>query len=143
MQLTLVTVHVLGATIWTGGHLVLALSVLPRALRQRSPEMVAQFESSFERVAIPALLVQVVTGVWLALRRAPDFTTWFMFRDRVSILILAKLLVLMATAGLAIDARARLVPGLNEAKLRPLAMHIVPVTVLSVLFVVLGVLLRT
>ena len=27
--------HVLAATVWTGGHLVLATTVLPRALRER------------------------------------------------------------------------------------------------------------
>lgn len=33
----LLLLHILGATIWTGGHIVLALVVLPRALRERSP----------------------------------------------------------------------------------------------------------
>ena len=32
----LVIVHALAATVWTGGHLVLDLGVLPRALRERS-----------------------------------------------------------------------------------------------------------
>ena len=27
--------HVLGATIWTGGHLILALTILPRVLREQ------------------------------------------------------------------------------------------------------------
>ncbi len=31
------TFHVLAATIWTGGHIVLATVVLPRVLRQRTP----------------------------------------------------------------------------------------------------------
>ncbi|MHC4991337.1 MAG: CopD family protein [Planctomycetota bacterium] len=142
MQLTLVTIHVLGATIWTGGHLVLAIGVLPRALRRGAPELVAQFESSFERVGIPALLLQVVTGVWLALRRVPDFTAWFMFQDHVAALIFTKLMLLVITVGLAVDARLRLLPSLDETKLRSLAMHIVPVTILSVLFVIFGVAMR-
>jgi len=33
----LVIVHALAATVWTGGHLVLDLGVLPRALRAASP----------------------------------------------------------------------------------------------------------
>ena len=32
----LVIVHALAATVWTGGHLVLDLGVLPRALRAQS-----------------------------------------------------------------------------------------------------------
>ena len=36
--------HVLGATVWTGGHLVLALGILPQVLRERSPERLLAFE---------------------------------------------------------------------------------------------------
>ncbi len=36
--------HVLSATIWTGGHLVLALGVLPDALRRRDRAAVAAFD---------------------------------------------------------------------------------------------------
>jgi len=31
----LLTLHVLGACVWTGGHLVLAVAVLPRAVARR------------------------------------------------------------------------------------------------------------
>lgn len=61
------TAHLLGAAVWTGGHLVLALSVLPKALRERSPQVLRDFEAGFERVGIPALIVQVASGLWLAL----------------------------------------------------------------------------
>jgi hypothetical protein len=56
---------------------VLSLSVLPCALRARNPEMIREFESGFERLGIPALLVQVVTGLWLAGHWAPDVAGWF------------------------------------------------------------------
>ncbi|MBI2492153.1 MAG: copper transporter, partial [Candidatus Rokubacteria bacterium] len=67
----LVTLHLLGAAVWVGGHLVLSLSVLPRALRTRDPAIIRDFESAFERVGLPALLVQVLTGLWLALHWVP------------------------------------------------------------------------
>ena len=38
MYALMLFLHVLGATVWTGGHLVLALTWLPRVLRERSPE---------------------------------------------------------------------------------------------------------
>jgi putative copper export protein len=55
----LVVLHLLGASVWVGGHLVLSLSVLPRALRARDPAIISEFESGLERLGIPALLVQV------------------------------------------------------------------------------------
>ena len=67
----LLAVHILGATIWTGGHLVLALSILPAALRDGNVSAIRAFETAFERVGLPALAVQVATGLWLALRAAP------------------------------------------------------------------------
>ncbi len=40
----LVILHTLGATVWTGGHLVLAVTVLPKALKSRNPDLIHQFE---------------------------------------------------------------------------------------------------
>ena len=64
--------HILAATVWTGGHLVLAIAILPRVLRERSPAKLLEFESAYERVGIPALVVQVATGLWLAHRMVPE-----------------------------------------------------------------------
>ncbi|MDH3455667.1 MAG: CopD family protein [Gemmatimonadota bacterium] len=144
MSLTLlILLHVLGATIWTGGHLVLTLTVLPRALRARDPKIVEEFEGGFERLGIPALVLQVVTGLWLAFRRLPDFGSWFAFDSFVSTYIFVKLMLLVATLALAMHARLRLLPSLGPDNLKTLAWHIVAVTILSVLFVVMGVGLRT
>jgi uncharacterized membrane protein len=41
-QLMLI-LHVLGATVWTGGHLVLAITILPQALRRHDPELILGF----------------------------------------------------------------------------------------------------
>ena len=50
---TMLLLHILAATIWTGGHLVLALTVLPRVMRERSPSKLLEFESAYERIGIP------------------------------------------------------------------------------------------
>ena len=63
---TLLFLHLLGAAIWVGGHLVLALGILPGALRRRDPQAIRAFEQVYERIGIPALLLQVVSGLWLA-----------------------------------------------------------------------------
>jgi hypothetical protein len=48
----LVIVHALAATVWTGGHLVLDLGVLPRALSERSA---AQIRLTTRELPPPAL----------------------------------------------------------------------------------------
>jgi putative copper export protein len=135
--------HILAATIWTGGHLVLALTILPRVLKEKSPADLLRFESGYEKVGVPALVIQVVSGLLLAHNLMPDIVMWFSFDNPLSRLILLKLGLLLATLLLAIDARQRIIPNLTEENLLPLAYHIIPVTVISVLFVIVGVSFRT
>jgi len=135
--------HILGATIWAGGHLVLAVTILPRVLREREPARLLEFESAYERIGMPALVVQVATGLWLAHRMVPEPGRWLAFDDPVASLVGVKLLLLATTVAFALDARLRLIPRLSERNLVALAWHIVPVTVVSVLFVIVGVAFRT
>lgn len=135
--------HVLGATIWTGGHLVLSFCILPPALRERSPTLIRNFEQRFEKIGIPALLTQIITGLYLASLLQPDPALWLGFSGLVSQTITLKLILLGATAALAVDARLRIIPNLTEHNLVSLAWHVIPVTVISVLFVVVGVSVRT
>ena len=139
----LLFLHILAATVWTGGHLVLATAVLPRVLRERSPDMLLAFESRYERIGIPALLIQVATGIWLAYRLVPDVGGWFDLDNPAARPILAKLVLLAITFMFAIDARLRLIPRLSADNLTAMAWHIIPVTVVSVLFVAVGVAFRT
>lgn len=137
----LILAHILGATVWTGGHLVLALSVLPAALRKGDVPAIRVFEDAFERVGLPALAVQIGTGLWLALRAAP-MESWIDLSDPVGRTIGLKLACLAATAMLAVHARLFLIPKLDAGRLPALAWHIAGVTSLSVLFVVAGAAIR-
>jgi uncharacterized membrane protein len=137
----LLLAHILGATVWTGGHLVLALSVLPAALRTSDVAAIRAFEGAFERVGLPALAVQVASGLWLALRAAPA-TSWVDLSDPLGRTIGLKLALLAATALLAVHARLFLIPRLDSASLPKLGWHIIGVTTLSVLFVVAGAAIR-
>lgn len=143
MHQGILLLHILGATIWTGGHLVLAITVLPRALKARDPSIVQQFEGGYERLGMPALALQLLTGLWLAYRLLPDPAAWFGFGSPAATHILAKLSLLVLTLALALNARLRVIPRLNAERLPTLAAHIILVTILSVLFVVVGVGLRT
>lgn len=143
MFYTILALHVLAATIWTGGHLVLAFTVLPRALRARDPAILTGFEAGFEKIGIPALLVQVATGLWLAWRLVPDLADWLRFADPTGAAVGVKLGLLAATAGLALHARFRVIPRLRAETLPLMGWHIRAVTLLSVLFVLTGVFIRT
>ncbi len=143
MYAVILILHVLGATVWTGGHLILAGTVLPRALWRGNPEPVRDFEARYEQIGIPALAIQVITGLWLAFRVLPDPVAWFTFQSSVAVHIALKLFLLVFTVVLAVDARIRIVPRLRTETLPALAWHVFPVTIASVLFVVLGVGIRT
>lgn len=135
---TALILHVLAATVWTGGHLVLALGILPGALRERSTEAITAFEPRFERVGIPALLIQVATGLYLAFSLAPP-STWLQLDNAATRAIVIKLALLAATVALAAHARLRVIPRLSAETLGVLAWHIVAVTLISVTFVIVGV----
>jgi uncharacterized membrane protein len=133
----LLSLHLLGATLWTGGHVVLAATVLPRALRAKRASILTDFEQGYERVGMPALAVQVVTGLWLAHRLLGAPAHWFAANPLAHVVQL-KLLCLAGTAALAIHAKTRVIPRLRDDNLPVMAWHIAGVTVFSVVFVLAG-----
>jgi putative copper export protein len=54
--------HVLAATVWVGGQLVLA--ALVPVLRSAGPDSARSAARAFHRVAWPAFAVLVATGIW-------------------------------------------------------------------------------
>lgn len=143
MHSVLLLIHLLAATIWTGGHLVLAIRILPQALKENSIDRLAWFEAIYENIGIPALVVQIITGVWMSFNLIPDFGQWFNMDYPVARLVLLKLLLLLITGAFALNARLRVIPNLSPETLKTLAWHIIPVTVISVLFVIVGLSFRT
>ncbi len=142
MYSPILLLHVLAATVWTGGHLVLAATVLPRALRARDPRILLDFEAGFERVGMPALIIQVATGVWMAHAMLPDWAAWLDWDHPAARLVGFKLALLALTVATAIDARLRIIPNLDARTLPAMARRVWLVTVASVLFVVVGVSFR-
>jgi putative copper export protein len=134
----LIILHTLGATVWTGGHLTLATTVLPKALRKREPNLIHNFEENFENFGLLSLLLQVITGLWLTWIYFPGFKNFWNFDSFLSIYIGGKLICLLGTVILALHARFFIIPNLSQENLDSLAYHIIGVTVLAVTFVVLG-----
>ena len=139
----LLILHLLGAAIWTGGHLILALVILPKVLSSRNLDALLQFEKQFEKIGMPALAIQIITGLWMAHNILPNVSAWFAFDNDISILIGIKLILLLMTATVAMHARFWVVPRLSADNLNGFAVNIVLVTLLSVTFVVVGTLFRT
>lgn len=138
---TILSLHILGAAIWVGGHLVLTLTILPDALRQQRATTVSEFERRFERIGLPALGMQVVTGLWLAHHLLGSPARWFE-GNSVARMVQVKLALLAVTTGLAVHARLRVIPKLCDATLPTLAWHIRTVTLAAVLFVLAGASIR-
>ncbi len=123
---------------WAGGHLVLAVTVLPQALKNHDPDRIHQFEEHFEGFGLTALLLQIMTGLWLTWIYFPGLQNFWAFDSFLSRYIGIKLGLLIATLALAVHARFFIIPNLTKETLSALAYHIVGVTTLAVLFVVLG-----
>ncbi len=69
-----VILHLIGATVWVGGHIVLCVRILPHALRRKDPTPLRDFEQLFEPVGMTALVLQIVTGLWLTYLYMPEFS---------------------------------------------------------------------
>ena len=130
----IILLHILAATIWTGGHIILSIGFLPTALKNKDFEIITSFESRFERIGIPALLVLVVTGVYMTTVYAPEFFRLNRY-DHYTRHIMIKFGLLIITMVLAVHARFFLTP---KKKLKLLAIHIITVTITSILFVLVG-----
>ncbi len=130
----IIFIHLLAAMVWTGGHLILALGFLPKALRYEDFNLIVQFEQRYERIGIHSLLILVITGVYMATVYSPSFFKLDTM-DHYTRHIALKLILLLITVALAIHARFFLIP---QKKLRPLAWHIIGVTAIAVLFVLVG-----
>src|SRR5690606_30035935 len=126
-----------GAAVWTGGHLVLTLGYLPGAVRTRDVSQLRAFEARYERIGIPALVLQVLTGLELARRYLPP-SEWLSFDGLIGRHVGAKIVLLALTVGLALHARLRLVPRLDGTNVGALAVHVVLITLIAVALVVVG-----
>ena len=133
----LVLMHVLGATIWVGGHLILCIGFLPIALKRKDIMIIKNFEKHYERVGIPALLIQVVSGIWMAMLYVP-IQDWLSLATVHHRLVWIKLTLLLGTIGLAVHVRFFIFPRLTNERLSLLALHIITVTMVAVAFVITG-----
>lgn len=134
----LLILHLVGAAIWVGGHLVLALGILPEVLKKKDPQILLQFEKKYERIGMPALLVMIITGIWMSYQFGFGLSDWFRFSNPVETVVSIKLLLLFATVLFALSANIFVLPKLTPEKLPLMAFHIICVTILGISMLILG-----
>ncbi|MCB0793802.1 MAG: CopD family protein [Flavobacteriales bacterium] len=135
---SLLVLHLLGASVWVGGHLILLLTVVPSAMRSGDPEMIRAFEESYEKIGVPALVLQVVTGLWLANSYVPGILPALDMSDPLRTAIAWKLILLLATFVIGAHARLFIIPNLNKERLPWMAVHILLITMIALAMLVLG-----
>lgn len=111
----LIIAHVLGAAIWIGDHLLLCLRYLLEALKKKDPEIIKAFEKKYEIIGMPSLLLQVITGIWMAL--SVYGVNLFGFSNPVEIAVSIKLILLLIIVLLALDVRIFIFPRLTSKNL--------------------------
>lgn len=78
--------HVLAVAVWVGGQIVLA-GLVP-AIRTSAPEALPKVAQAFARVAWPAMIVIVFTGMWgLTSSSASDSDTEYMMTFAVKMVM--------------------------------------------------------
>lgn len=130
--------HLIAATIWVGGHLILSLMILPKALKRKDPEMILSFEKQYARLGMPALIVLIITGIVMAYDFGAPVQQWFSFSGSLESVVSAKLLLLFLTFVVAIHAQTAVIPKLDPSKMKLMAVHIITITVIGVLMLILG-----
>ena len=141
----LLVLHLIAATIWVGGHLVLAIGYLPKALKHKDFSYIGNFEKTYEPIGMPSLAVLIITGILMAYDYNAGFSSWFSFATPIERVVSLKLTFLLTTVCFAISAQTRVLPKLRKGQLNKvpeMAVHIICVTLIGVLMVILGSLVR-
>ena len=135
---SLIVLHLLGACIWVGGHFLLAVLVLPQARKRGDAALSHRMEAAYASVGIPALLLEVSTGLLLAYLHLPDLAAWLDFSNPMGRLVGIKVILLLLTLVLGLDVRFRLFSKIESEGIEALKAHVILITFLSVLMVFVG-----
>lgn len=141
----LLVLHLIAATIWVGGHLVLAICYLPKALKHKDFSYIGNFEKTYEPIGMPSLAVLVITGILMAYDYNAGFSSWFSFASPIERVVSLKLAFFLTSICFAISAQTHVLPKLRKGqinKLPEMAVHIICVTLIGVVMVILGSLVR-
>jgi uncharacterized membrane protein len=135
-------IHLLAATIWVGGHLLLLLRYVPKAIKSKSLEELSAFRKNFEPVGMPSLFILIITGILMAYDYNITFEKWFLFEDSIEKIVSIKLILLFISLTLAFITLKFVLPFINKISPFILYFIIFLVTTIAVTMLVLGSLVR-
>ena len=136
-------IHVLAASVWIGGHIVILVGYVPRLLASGSFRELEAFERVYEKIGLPSLVIAALTGIYMALKISSP-SEWLSTREP-GVLVAVKILLVAATVALALDARMRIIRqyrATGRINKWDMALHIAGVTLIAVLFAVVGWMIR-
>lgn len=134
--------HLLGASVWVGGHLYLLFRLMPTFIKNNDIKGFLAFEKSYEPLGLTALAVQVVTGLYM-MNGIVAWQSWLSPMGMLSGLIHGKLTWLALTIITALSARFLVVAKLENGTHRPntlkiMGVHVGLICLWAVAFVVTG-----
>jgi putative copper export protein len=136
----LLIIHLLSATVWVGGHLLLVFGYLPQALKEKNQNIILNYERKYEPVGMTSLVLLIITGILMAYRYGVGIEYWFQFETPIEKVVSTKLTLLLVTVLFALRAQFRVLPKLKISadKLPEMTFHIVSVTIIGVLMLIFG-----
>lgn len=99
-------------------------------------------KKKFEPLGLPALLLQIITGILLAYHYNVRIENWFSFSNGIEKVVSIKLLLLFFTVVLAAHARFFIIPRLHSGNLLQLGIHILLINIIAIAMLVIGTLIR-
>ncbi len=141
----LLIIHLLGAAVWVGGHLLICFGYLPQALKEKDPKIILGYEKKYEPIGMISLVLLVVTGILMAYKYEISIDQWFHFETPIEKVVSYKLILLLTTVAFALSAQFRVLPQLRKGateKLPEMAFHIIAVTTIGTLMLILGSFIR-
>lgn len=138
----LLILHILSASVWIGGHLILAIRYVPEAIKLKSNLPITNFRNKFEPLGMLALIILVITGVAMAYDYDVKIDTWFSFFSPIEKVISSKLILFVITVISAIFATISIFPKLNGKVTNLLVFFIYLVTIIALTMAVLGTFIR-
>lgn len=138
----LLIIHLICSSIWIGGHLILSIGILPDVFKKKDVQILLDFERKYEKIGLPALLLLVISGIWMAIDYGVPFKNWFHFNSPIETIVSIKLILLICTILLALSANLFVIPKLSLKTLPLMTFHIISVTLLGICFLFTGTLVR-
>lgn len=134
----LIILHILGASIWIGGMLIMALGALPKAKKANDASLLKNYEGSFHILGMIAITIQFLTGFRLAMIYAGGMKGLFDFSNHAAVLFMWKLVIVLLSAGLFVVFKKKTLSNLDNNNISSASAIVWLIALLAIAQMVLG-----